>query len=110
MVYNALFLNYIQPNIKKIIWKRSEWFSEKSIHNFLNSDYLLNHQSMYKKCWGNTFISRFFPKHLTPYTEKMEQTLLKTVITVMMLYKVIKAIACSFSGDTDPFGIVAGIL
>ena len=35
-VYNALFLNRIKPETKKILRRKTERFSEKSIHN-LNS-------------------------------------------------------------------------
>ena len=56
------------------------------------------------------------PKHLTPYTEKMEQILLasglskETVTAIMILNKNTKVKVRSLDGRTDFFDTVAGVL
>ena len=37
-IYNSLLINHIQPEIEKVLWIESKWFSKKSIHNISNFD------------------------------------------------------------------------
>ena len=62
-VYNALLLNRSWLVLGNFL-KELKWFSEKSIH-ISDSDYTLNHRTMYKKSRGKTFDSI--------YREKMEK-------------------------------------
>ena len=56
------------------------------------------------------------PRHLTPYTGKMEQTLfgyaalIITIAAIVMLYKNTKVKVRSPGGDTGYFNILAGVL
>ena len=59
-IYNALLLNYIEPEIEKVL-EKSEWFLEKKIH-ITDSNNPLNHtcrKSPCKKLQGNTLVCRF---------------------------------------------------
>ena len=42
-IYNTLLLNRIEPEIEKILRKKSKRFLEKSIHNITHSNNLSNH-------------------------------------------------------------------
>ena len=48
-IYNALLLNYIEPEIEKVLRK-----NQKSIHNITNSDNPSDFQSLCQKPWGHT--------------------------------------------------------
>ena len=76
-VYNVLLLNRIEPDIRKL-GKKSEWFSEKSIH-ITDSKNLSNLRRIsLEKSRGNTIVSRFLQGILA------NSSLKKTVITIMV--------------------------
>ena len=113
LTFTALILNGIRPLIEKNSSEKSKRLSEKSIHNFTDSDNSSNYRrSTGKKSRGNTTVGRFLQVFDCIHRGKKDQILLaydiprETVTAVMMLYKNMKAVV---DGNSNLFVIVAKV-
>ena len=110
-IYNALQCNHIEPKIDNILRKNQNGFwrnrSTTSQVEFL--------KAYGKKTYRQQYYLSTLPRSLIPFTEG-EQILLthglpkETVAAIMILYRNTKVKVRSPDGDTDHFGIVAGVL
>ena len=104
-----MLLNRISPEIE---------LSEKSIHNFTDSDWYIKSPKEYvQKNFEATLLFVDFAKAFSSiFRGNMAQILLtyglskETVTIIMTLYKNTKAMVCLPDGNTDFFDTAAGIL
>ena len=85
---------------------------KKSIHKFLDSDYLSNHQHFGQKLLGNIIVCRFIQDILfhSQRVDGASAHCRKTVTAIMMQYKNTKALIYTTDCDTDIFDNVGGVL
>jgi len=116
-IYNALLLNRIQPEIEKILRKNQNGFrrNRSTTSQILTIRRII--EGVRAKNLEATLLFVDFSKAFDSiHRGKMEQILLayglpkETVAAIMMLYKDTKAMVRSPDGDTDFFGIAAGVL
>ena len=115
-IYNALLLNYIEPEIEKILRKNQNGFQR----NQSTTSQILTILQILDVCAKNLKVTLLFAESFKAFDSihrgKIEQILLasrlpkETIIAIMMLYKNTKVKVCSPDGDTKYFNIVARVL
>ena len=117
IIYNALLHNRIEPKIDNILRKNQNdfWWNRSMTLQILTICRIL--EGIWVKNLQATILFVNFTKAFDSiYRGKMEQILLEyglpkeTVAAIMILYGNTKVRVCSPDGDTDYFGIAAGIL